>query len=238
MANRPVFLASDEEGVFFEQKNIEFKWFAGMASSQKQKSVKSLHKAAQSEGISNILEVSTKSEEVLGNRLSAFNLSLTASKGNQLLVEVAFQGSKIFENGGPYHDLYEKDPLEVKRDERISKDFIITGFNFYGEIWENVPKTAFYDWLYINALNQKLGSEGEFIFKNISKYNAFTDIEFNPKKSLNCQARSCAIFVSLIKKNLLEIALESRDAFLDILSTDPFYKVEKEESLEQGEFDF
>nr|MBC8480430.1 hypothetical protein [Actinomycetota bacterium] len=52
MANRPVFLASDEEGVFFEQKNIEFKWFAGMASSQKQKSVKSLHKAAQSEGIS------------------------------------------------------------------------------------------------------------------------------------------------------------------------------------------
>ena len=238
MANRPVFLASDEEGVFFEQKNIEFKWFAGMASSQKQKSVKSLHKAAQSEGISNILEVSTKSEEVLGNRLSAFNLSLTASKGNQLLVEVAFQGSKIFENGGPYHDLYEKDPLEVKRDERISKDFIITGFNFYGEIWENVPKTAFYDWLYINTVNQKICREGEFVFENIFKYNSFTDIEFNPKKSINCQARSCAVLVSLFKKDLLHVALESKEAFLDILSTDHFYKVEKEESLEQGEFDF
>ena len=235
MANRPVFLASDREGIFFEEKNVEFEWFAGMATSQKQKSINSLHKAAQLEGISDILEVSTKSEEVLGNQLSAFNLTYTTSKGKTLLLEVAFQGSKIFENGGPYHDLYDKDPLEVKKDERVSKDFIITGFDFQGELWNNEPKTAFYDWLYINAVNQKLDNDTEFLFENISGYTAFTDIEFNPKKSLNCQARSCAVFVSLVRKNLLSIALESRESFLDILSDDPFYKVDNAPGAEQGE---
>mgnify|MGYP001205546245 FL=1 len=235
MANRPVFLASDREGIFFEEKNVEFEWFAGMATSQKQKSINSLHKAAQLEGISDILEVSTKSEEVLGNQLSAFNLTYTTSKGKVLLLEVAFQGSKIFENGGPYHDLYDKDPLEVKKDERVSKDFIITGFDFQGELWNKEPKTAFYDWLYINAVNQKLDNDTEFLFENISGYSAFTDIEFNPKKSLNCQARSCAVFVSLVRKNLLSIALESRESFLDVLSDDPFYKVPDDLRTEQGE---
>ena len=235
MANRPVFLASDREGIFFEEKNVEFEWFAGMATSQKQKSINSLHKAAQLEGISDILEVSTKSEEVLGNQLSAFNLTYTTSKGKVLLLEVAFQGSKIFENGGPYHDLYDKDPLEVKKDERVSKDFIITGFDFQGELWNNEPKTAFYDWLYINAVNQKLDNDTEFLFENISGYSAFTDIEFNPKKSLNCQARACAVFVSLVRKNLLSIALESRESFLDVLSDDPFYNVDNASGTEQGE---
>ena len=235
MANRPVFLASDREGIFFEEKNVEFEWFAGMATSQKQKSINSLHNAAQLEGISNILEVSTKSEEVLGNQLSAFNLTYTTSKGKVLLLEVAFQGSKVFENGGPYHDLYDKDPSEVKKDERVSKDFVITGFDFQGELWDNEPKTAFYDWLYINAVNQKLNNDTEFLFENISGYSAFTDIEFNPKKSLNCQARSCAVFVSLVRKNLLSIALESRESFLDILSDDPFYKVDSASDTEQGE---
>jgi hypothetical protein len=238
MANRPIFTVSDEEGTFFKQKDIEFEWFPGMASSQKKKSVKSLHKAGKQKGITDILEVSTKSEEVLGNKLSAFNLSVTDHNGKFLPLELAFQGSKVFENGGPYHDLYNKDILQVKKDERISKEFRISSFNFQGEIWENEPKTAFYDWLYLNAVNQKLSSDSDFLFKKILNYDAFTDIEFNPKKSLNCQARSCAVFVSLVKKNLLSIALESKEAFLDILSDDPFYKVEKKEHLTQGEFDF
>jgi hypothetical protein len=62
MASRPVFLATNEEGSFFKEINVEFEWFAGMATSQKQKSINSLHKNAESEGILNILEVSTKSE--------------------------------------------------------------------------------------------------------------------------------------------------------------------------------
>ena len=238
MANRPVFISTQKNGLFFKQKNIDFEWFPGMATSQKQKSVNSLHESADSKGIRNILEVSTKSEEVLGNQLSAFNLSVSSPKGNSFPLEVAFQGSKVFQNGGPYHDLYKKNPSEVKKDERISKDYVIIHFNFEGEVWESEPKTAFYDWLYINAVNQKLKEDNTNLFNKILDYDAFTDIEFNPKKSLNCQARSCAVFVSLAKKNLLNIALESREAFLDILSEDPFYRSELQENLEQGEFDF
>ena len=48
----------------------------------------------------------------------------------------------------------------------------------------------------------------------VKTYNAFTDIEFNPKRSLNCQARSAAIFVSLLKNNLLDSAVENQQAFL------------------------
>ena len=39
------------------------------------------------------------------------------------------------------------------------------------------PKTIFYDWLYINAV-----LENPLLAAELLKYNAFTDIEFNPKK--------------------------------------------------------
>tara|TARA_Y100000389_G_scaffold205051_1_gene262449 strand:+ start:843 stop:1565 length:723 start_codon:yes stop_codon:yes gene_type:complete len=236
MAKRPVFIVSSDESSFFKEEYIEFEWVAGMATSQKQKSVKSLHAASELKGIENILEVSTKSEEVLGNQLSAFNLSVTGPDGRNFPLETAFQGSKVFKNGGPYHDLYDKNPLEVKKDARISKVFVITGFNFQGEIWENEPKTLFYDWLYLNAVNEEIGRDNDLLFKKILDYDAFTDIEFNPKKSINCQARSCAVFVSLVKKNLLQAALQSSEAFLEILSSDPFYQIEKADNSVQGEF--
>ena len=75
------------------------------------------------------------------------------------------------------------------------------------------------------------------IYKKILNYTAFTDIEFNPKKSINCQARSCALYVSLVKNKLLDIALESEEVFLEIISKDSFYKIEKKEDPEQEELD-
>lgn len=32
--------------------------------------------------------------------------------------------------------------------------------------------------------------------KELLKFNAFTDIEFNPKKSYNCQAYTAALYIS------------------------------------------
>ena len=43
-------------------------------------------------------------------------------------------------------------------------------------------------------------------------------MEFNPQKSLNCQARSVAIFVSLYKKGLLEQYLDNKELFKTIYS--------------------
>ena len=43
--------------------------------------------------------------------------------------------------------------------------------------------------IYINALIQNYGMS-----LDLHLYDWFTDIEFNPKKSVNCQARSVAIY--------------------------------------------
>jgi len=231
MAKRPIFIASEDSEFLFLEKNIEFEWFAGFSLSQKQKSIKSLHESAREIGYEKILEVSTKSENQLGNKLSAFNLSFPMKNGSLVYLESAFQGSKKFENGGPYEDLYSMKPSEVKKDKRISKENIIIGFTFENSEWNSEPKTAFYDWLYINAVNKNI-QNGDDSYQKILEYNAFTDIEFNPEKSLNCQARSCALFVSLYKQNLLNIALESKESFLDILLKSKSYQIElKDEKL-------
>ncbi|MGE7364760.1 DarT1-associated NADAR antitoxin family protein [Staphylococcus cohnii] len=36
---------------------------------------------------------------------------------------------------------------------------------------------------------------------------------FNPKRSFNCQAEACAIYVSLVKRKKLQEALKSIDDF-------------------------
>jgi len=48
-------------------------------------------------------------------------------------------------------------------------------------------------------------------------YSGFTDIEFNPKKSINCQAYSVALYVSLEKSGLLKDALTTPEDFLEVV---------------------
>jgi len=230
MAKRPIFIVSEDPNFLFIEKEIEFEWFAGLSVSQKQKSINSLHNSASLSGYDKILEVSTKSEHAIGNKLSAFNLSFPMSDGTLIHLESAFQGSKVFENGGPYTDLYSIKPFDVKKDERISKEYEIKGFKFDGIEWSSEPKTAFYDWLYINAVFKNIENNANE-YQKILDYNAFTDIEFNPLKSINCQARSCAVFVSLYKQNILEIALESKDSFLEVLLNTASYESNKQGKL-------
>jgi len=229
MANRPVFIVSEDKNSLIEERFIEFEFHNGMAVSQKQKSIRSLHEAATAEGVKDILEVSTKSETELGNRLSAFNLKYFSTEMNKnITLEGAFQGSKVFENDAdsPHTDLYTKEPFEIKKDERISKDKTITRFEFEDVKWKTEPKTAFYDWIYLKAVNHNIKESNEPIYSEILNYKAFTDIEFNPKKSINCQARSCALYVSLHEKEELDVALEDPEAFLEAISKDSFYQVQ------------
>lgn len=79
MATRPIFCPILNHGsdVGVVEKMMDFKWYPGMAASQKQKSIKELHMVAQNNGIGAILEVSSKSLNELGVSLSAFNLCIT-----------------------------------------------------------------------------------------------------------------------------------------------------------------
>lgn len=214
MAERPVFIPETQGPVLVRTRLVNFHWFPGMAVSQKQKSIEALHAAAiQALGISKILEVSSKSRDTLGVDLSAFNLMITTVKHQRTFsVECAFQGSKVFERGGPYADLLGKDSRQAKKDERLRLSGRLIGFKFCGVEWSLEPQTAFYDWLYISALNKK----PDLVDKAL-EYSAFTDIEFNPARSINCQAYSVALFVSLAKRGSVDEAVSSKEAFLRVV---------------------
>jgi hypothetical protein len=202
-----------------------------MAVSQKHKSIDSLHGAATKvPGIDRILEVSSKSKEELGVALSAFNLTFTTQKYSRTFsVECAYQGSKVFERGGPFVDLFDMTSREAKKDERIRESGRLTGFLFFGQRWELEPQTAFYDWLYINALKKKDG-----VADQLARYSAFSDIEFNPERSINCQAYSVALFMSLHERKLLDEATSSKDAFLKIVSKAPVSNARQDETVQTG----
>ena len=218
MARRPVFIPLIKHDHLVNEIQIEFSWNPGFAPVQKKRNIIALHEAAKEKGLCPLLEVSTKSDELLGQRLSAFSLKIETDDG-AISIESAFQGSKVFEKGGPYTDLYKKNAREAKKDTRIRTAGTIIGFSFMGIDWPLIPKTAFYDWLYLKALQP----HQEYLEK-LFKYRGFTDIEFNPKKSINCQARTCALLVSLMKLNSLDYALSSQDNFIDIVSNDSLRK--------------
>ncbi|WP_413817743.1 DUF6977 family protein [Pseudomonas viridiflava] len=216
MASRPVFIPTPRAETLARTTSVDFKWFPGMSVAQKQRSIDSLHAAAKEAmpEVGKILEVSSKSKEELGVALSAFNLKFTTLKQNfTMSVECAFQGSKVFEGGGPFKDLYTKTSREAKLDDRLKNSGRLKRFSFYGIDWELEPRTAFYDWLYINALKKQSSD----LIDEILSYSAFTDIEFNPDKSINCQAYSIALFVSLHKQNMLNDAVVSKESFLSIV---------------------
>jgi hypothetical protein len=155
---------------------------------------------------------SSKSTEPLGVQLSAFNLQVPL--GNRLVsVEVAFQAGKVFEKGGPYLDLLDGTSREAKGDARLASSGRLTAFSLQGEAWPLVPRTAFYDWLYLQAL-----AANPDLAEQLLHYQAFTDIEFNPEKSLNCQARTAALYVSLHKEGVWSAAVASKNAFLKCLA--------------------
>lgn len=206
MAIRPFFIIDNSE--LYREENCEFTFYTGFALSQKQKSIMSLHEQILKKyPKAKILEVSRKSENPLGSLLSAFNLKLNIN-GSSYPVENIFQSSKVFVSGGPYKDLLFVHPREAKRDERLKSSGKLLSFELNGSTWELEPKTLFYDWLYIHALYRN-----KDLINEILKYDTFTDIEFNPNKSFNCQARSVAIFVSLYKKKLLDSYLRDKNLF-------------------------
>lgn len=215
MAKRPVFRVNNEGDKFVEEIFTEFKWYPGYSLVQKQKSINSLHdNYKKSYKNDNILEISSKSEDELGRLLSAFNLTIDTKYNGIITVECAFQGSKVFENGGPFTDIYNKSSLDAKKDERLKKSGKLLYFQYLNEKWPLEPKTIFYDWIYINGLYNK----SKYIDK-LTNYQAFTDIEYNPEKSINCQARSVALYVSLLKRNLLDKVIINKNEFINIIES-------------------
>ena len=153
--------------------------------------------------------------------MSAFHMTVSTKSYGRIKLELAFQGSKVFERGGPFTDLYkkgEKEIREAKRDLRLKESGALTGFRFEEVDFPLEPKTVFYDWLYCSFL-----ADYRDWAQKLYDYAGFTDIEFNPCRSINCQARSAALFLSLMKGGKLSAALKSPANFIQTLS-DSLYR--------------
>lgn len=208
MAERPAYFPKfDTIGV--ETRSFEFPWSGGFALVQKQKNIAALHAAIVQRGAGGApLEISSKSKVETGVKLSAFNLTLTLD-GVECSVESIFQASKVFENAGPFPELYAKPSREVRDSVKAHDNGALVAFDLNGDRWPLRPTTAFYDWIYLKALVAKPD-----LANALAEFDCFTDIEFNPKKSLNCQAYAAALYRSLVHAGKLEEALSSKEAFL------------------------
>ena len=182
MAKKKIFLVSNQERLI-EECVVDFTYYNGFAITQKQKSIESMHKAFQEVKPNvKVLEISSKSPSILGRELSAFNLKIKYGS-RAISLENIFQSSKVFENGKQFVDLLYMKPIDAKKDKRLRENGLIVGFRFDGVDYPSEPKTLFYDWMYCRALQ-----ENNKFAKELCCYEAFSDIEFNFEKSLNCQA--------------------------------------------------
>lgn len=199
----------------YHKEFVSFDWFPGFAKSQYQKSseslIKNFHKKYPNY---HTLEVSSASSSRVGVAASAFNLKMKI-RNEKYTVEQLFQAGKVFENNGSQMRLLGYSPRYAKKEIRsIGENDKLIGFQLFGKRFDLNPPTLFYNWLYVNALaqphNLKLSSK-------ISEYDAFSDIHFNPGRSINTQAESCAFYVKLKRSGEIENALKSIDNFRSIL---------------------
>ena len=202
MAEKMVFI-SDGKNPFYE-KLVIYTFVPGFAPTQRKKNVSNLNEALSKTFPSlRVLEISTKSDSELGRQLSAFNLKL-----NGKFVETIFQSSKVFADGNQYEFLIDKKPIEAKRFIQNLPKQEITKFRFNGIDYPTNPKSMFYDYIYIHALKNNPDLSSQLI-----NYDIFTDIEFNHKKSISCQARACAIYSYLLKTGRVDEYINDIELF-------------------------
>ena len=211
MAIRPVFIPNYDGVVLVREQMCEIKWAPGFSDTQKRKNIVSLHVEAGRFGIERVLEISTKSDNEIGQKLSAFNIKLNI-EGRECYLESVYQGSKVFEFGGPHESVFDLSPREAKHYIREIDCGKLEEFCFDGEIYPLSPANAFYDWLYIRSIKDW----SEWVRSNVC-YDGFTDIEFNPRRQVNCQARALAEYVSLLNRGKLQEVSEDYRAFSSML---------------------
>lgn len=210
MATRPVFIPRLSNGQpTVLTVSVSFAWHPGQAPARKRLNVAAMHAAihATLPELRHPLEASSKSDVPLGVSLSAFNLSSPRSSG-VACVESLYQASKVFAAGGPYPQLYTRPAREVRQALKRHAGQPLVAFDLDGERWPLEPPQAFYCWVYCRALHRNPA-----LAAALGSYDCFTDIEFNPARSVNCQAYAVALYSALARTGRLAQALASPDAF-------------------------
>ena len=227
----------------FEEKLIDFEWFSGMSWQQHQKSSLSMLSVLEAQGHTPAEISRRSIDKDFGVQLSAFNLKLNGANVENIFqsyktfndggpyLDLLSVDPKLAKNDCRIQSHESKKPCLTHKIDFKNKDFYesknvcrycqnrlnrkLIGFSSKNTNWGLEPKSMFYDALYISALlqNQQLTSQ-------LIQYDTFTDIEFNQKilysnekGPFNCQARSCAIYVTLKKNNCTD------DVILQLISS-------------------
>ena len=193
---------------FVKKHKVQFGAISGNSRNAAQKRVLKLHDVYSKTKNEKVLEVSSASNIPLGVSASAFNLNNSTGK----TVECMFQASKKFAKGGPYREILDMSSAEAKKYKLLKNSGKLIGFVKDGKEYPLNPTTAFYNWIYINALVYNSD-----IAKHIQEYDAFSDIWFNHTFGLNCQAEACAVYCGLVKSGQLENAMKSFEEFVKVV---------------------
>lgn len=213
-AEHPVFMVRKQAdgSLALEERTFHFNFAPGLSPTQKKKNIIALQAVAKKEaGLKNILEISSKSEDEIGRKLGAFSLTLTIKEGEYFL-ESIFQGSKILKNPvtdkqeGPFPNIFKEAAHNARKQiEGYQEENKLDIYGYYLDKvhYPSGPGSVFYDWLYLRALIQ----HETWIKEDLhGHYDAYTDIEYNPKSRIACQARSFAIAQILISRQELHKA--------------------------------
>jgi hypothetical protein len=198
MATRPVFapdLDLDQPRLIIEHE-VDFHWVPASTPHHERENITRLHKAAGRRNLTPLLEVSAEAGEALGAQVSAANLTVEDDRGYLVPLEAAYQGSKVFTEGGQ-----------------------LVGFRFAGLEWGLKSGTMFYDWLTVMAIHRRVK-----LRHTLLRFKGFTDLECHPGADSICHARSCALFVALTGKKLIDEVTGNQDRFIETLLRDPFFQ--------------
>lgn len=183
--NTKIYKSTDDIWTPVIEEDIAFSFTYGTYRSTKINNMKVLKKEALDKGYreSELLEISTVSDNKFGNMLSALNLNIKLKSGREMSVENIYQLSKKPNKG---HIEY---------------------FEFGPTRFSNEPKTMYYDYLYMLALY----THKEY-WEYLENHKYFTDVFFNSCKQINTQARAAAIFKTFLgNTDFLEIMENSKD---------------------------
>lgn len=181
---------------YYSVEEVPFEYTSGAAPSVKTRNSLALRDAwLKDHPEEKILEVSTKSDTDLGRQLSPFNLTWEVGFLKKAFpVESIYHASKVFKSGGPYVDLFGSAPLDAKRDPRLNNSGELVHFRLNETQYPASPDILYYNWLYIQGL-----MDHPSLASSLMNYDGFTDIEFNPAKGKQNQAKACAIYTSLAR---------------------------------------
>ena len=224
MATRPVFVPDidPDHPQLVHEHEVDFHWLSGPSPEQARANIAKLHAAAGRRNLAPLLEISLGSDEPLGVNICASNLAVEDDRSYIVPLNAVFHGSMVFTGGGPFTDMYGKGEDEIAGDERLTSSGKHVGFRFMDLEWGLKSGTMFYDWLTVHAIHRyrKLRT-------GIQRFKGFTEIDCHPRERTVCHAKSCALYVALVKKKLLDEVIGSQDLFIETLIRDTFYQSDR-----------